>query len=115
MKPGRNNWQLWFLLAGFGAICFIYQSDAVSNRAILPLLGALCLVPGLASLVSGWLAERRVSALPAMQAGMGAIILGVGLVEAFQISLPETVWNLLLAAILGLLAVFGIVRAKRKK
>ena len=115
MRSGKNSWQLWFLLAGFGAICFIYQSDSISNQAILPLLGAICLIPGAVSLRNGWVAEKRVLAPAAMQTGMGLILLGVGLVEAFQITLPETVWNLLLAAILGLLIVFGIVRAKGRK
>ena len=115
MNSGKFNWSLLVTVVGLGAILIIVQSKEISNDAVLPALGGLCLVLGLMSLRSGYAAEKRIPPLPALQCVMGAIVLALGIIEAAHAELSQTVWYVILFAILGILLAFAILRAKRRK
>ncbi|MBR1496674.1 MAG: hypothetical protein IJ617_03535 [Oscillospiraceae bacterium] len=115
MNGKKFNWSLLITIVGLGAILIIAQSPNISNDALLPALGGLCLILGLISLRNGWAAEKRILPLPALQTGMGAVVLALGIVEALRVELPQTVWYVILFAILGGLIAFSVLRKKRKK
>ena len=106
MNSGKFNWSLLVAIAGLGAILIIVQSKEISNDAVLPALGGLCLALGLMSLRSGYAKEKRIPTLPALQCAMGAIVLALGIVEAAHVELSQTVWYVVL---------FAILRARRRR
>lgn len=115
MKVQNGYLPLILMLLGFGAIYVIYTSPNISNDAILPALGGLCLILGLISLRSSWQKEKRLANLAIMETAMGAVILMIGIVEALHVELPQAVWYALLVIILGLLVFFAFFRFRRKK
>ena len=116
MKPQTSRefpWQLVILLVTLAAIAWIYQSAAVDNTVILPLIGGACLVMGLITLRRELAQKHQTTRQTVLQCTMGAVILLIGVIECFQIELPQAAWYGLLAVILLISVLFG--RFRRRK
>ena len=108
-KPPAVPWQLIIRLLTLAGIAYIYQSPRIDNAAILALIGCACMLMGLLSLRT---ARREGKPLRqhVLQCGMGAVILGLGIVE----TLPQAFWYAVFALILLLLLGFTWFRKKKK-
>ena len=112
-KPPAVPWQLIILLLTLAGIAYIYQSPRIDNAAILALIGCACMLMGLLSLRTARREEKPLRQ-HVLQCGMGAVILGLGIVETFRLQLPQAFWYAVFALILLLLLGFTWFRKKKK-
>lgn len=92
----KFNWSTYITLIGVVVIFFIILTDMVDTIYILPVLGVMCLMYGVSSLIQMKREGERLNNIlqrSLLQIILGAFILMLGLIESLHIQLSQTFWN----------------------
>ena len=92
----KFNWSTYITLIGAVVIFFIILTGMVDTIYILPVLGVMCLMYGISSLIQMKRGGERLNHIlqrSLLQIILGAFILSLGLIESLHIQLSQTFWN----------------------
>ncbi len=117
MKNNNFNAQTVVTVVGAVIIFYVIFSGKTSAKILLPVLGAVCLAYGITGLLRARKAGRDevIDYRPiALEMILGGLLLAIGLIEAFGVTMSQSFWNIALLIIILVAVIWAVTRHIKK-